>query len=393
MGSIEPYGTDDGKRYRVRYRDPDRKSREKGGFRRKIDAEEYLASVTVAASRGEYVDPTAGRITVGELGPKWLSSHVHIKPSWAETLEGAWRTYVEPRWANTSVNKIRHSDVQTWIADLTAGRAVTSGRAPRPLSATSVIRLHGVLAGILDVAVKDRRLAQNPARDIRLPRKVPKRRAYLTHAQVELLASYSGQYATLVRFLAYTGLRWGEATALRVRHLDMLNRRLSVEENAVRVKGRVVVGTPKNHERRTVPIPAFLMLELGQQCEDRERDQLVFGNRLSHLNRPANKEGWYVRAIRKAQADDATFPTLTVHDLRHTAASLAISSGANVKVVQKMLGHKSAAMTLDTYADLFDHDHDAVADALDKARSAAGVGEMWGERGGEAAPVVALPSR
>jgi integrase len=58
-------------------------------------------------------------------------------------------------------------------------------------------------------------------------------------------------------------------------------------------------------------------------------------------------------------------PGLTIHDLRHTAASLAISAGANVKAVQRMLGHASAAMTLDTYAGLFPDDLDDVADRLD----------------------------
>ena len=62
---------------------------------------------------------------------------------------------------------------------------------------------------------------------------------------------------------------------------------------------------------------------------------------------------------------------MTIHDLRHTAASLAISSGANVKAVQRMLGHASAAMTLDVYADLFDEDLEAVSTALNTARSAA----------------------
>ena len=62
---------------------------------------------------------------------------------------------------------------------------------------------------------------------------------------------------------------------------------------------------------------------------------------------------------------DETFPRLTPHDLRHTAASLAVSAGANVKSVQRMLGHASAAMTLDVYADLFDDDLDDVANALD----------------------------
>jgi integrase len=65
-----------------------------------------------------------------------------------------------------------------------------------------------------------------------------------------------------------------------------------------------------------------------------------------------------------AQETDADFPAMSPHDLRHTAASLAVSAGANVKAVQRMLGHASAAMTLDVYADLFDDDLDAVAVAL-----------------------------
>jgi integrase len=70
-------------------------------------------------------------------------------------------------------------------------------------------------------------------------------------------------------------------------------------------------------------------------------------------------------------------PRTTPHDLRHTAASLAVSAGANVKAVQKMLGHASAAMTLDIYADLFDDDLEAVATALEEARARESVGEMW----------------
>lgn len=78
----------------------------------------------------------------------------------------------------------------------------------------------------------------------------------------------------------------------------------------------------------------------------------------------------------------AKLPRLTPHDLRHTAASLAVSAGANVKAVQKMLGHASAAMTLDVYADLFDDDLDAVAVALDHAASLASVGKMWARGAG-----------
>ena len=75
--------------------------------------------------------------------------------------------------------------------------------------------------------------------------------------------------------------------------------------------------------------------------------------------------------------DLADIERLTPHDLRHTAASLAISSGANVKAVQRMLGHKSAAMTLDTYADLFDDDLADVAERMNQGGLNANVARLW----------------
>lgn len=88
--------------------------------------------------------------------------------------------------------------------------------------ASNVLRTHGILAGIFDTAVRDRSLLTNPARDIAIPRKTKKRKTYLTHAQVELLALNSRD-PVLIRFLSYTGLRWGEATGIRVRHLDLMS--------------------------------------------------------------------------------------------------------------------------------------------------------------------------
>jgi len=78
-----------------------------------------------------------------------------------------------------------------------------------------------------------------------------------------------------------------------------------------------------------------------------------------------------VRCVARCQLADPTFPRITAHALRHTAAWLAISAGANPKVVQRMLGHASAAMTLDVYADLFESDLGAVAE---------NVGKMWSDR-------------
>lgn len=359
MGSVEGYDTSAGKRYRVRYRDPDRRSKEKGGFRTKRDAEEYLAGVTVSAARGEYVDPAASRVMIADLGVEWLAGQSHLKPASWRPLEIAWRVHVAPVWGDRRIGDIRHSQVQTWVTGLSAQRG-----------ATTVLRAHGVLAGILDVAMKDRRLSTNPARGVNLPRKGKKARAYLTVEQVELLATNAGERSTLVLFLAYTGLRWGEATGLRLAHVDMLRRRVLVTENAVKVGSVIIVGTPKTHEARSVAFPKFLADSLAAEMSGKSREQLVFGDGISHLRATYGRRPWFEAAVQTSQLVDRDFPRVTPHDLRHTAASLAISSGANVKAVQRMLGHASAAMTLDTYADLFDDDLDSVSTHLDELRAA-----------------------
>lgn len=102
-------------------------------------------------------------------------------------------------------------------------------------------------------------------------------------------------------------------------------------------------------------------------CEGNTPDQILCGNGLSYQRTPSTRDGWLVFALTRARKVDPKFPRLTLHDLRHTAASLAVSAGANVKALQRMLGHPSAAMTLDVYADLFDDDLDSVAAALDDA--------------------------
>jgi len=104
---------------------------------------------------------------------------------------------------------------------------------------------------------------------------------------------------------------------------------------------------------------------------------LLFGDGSVHVATPSAHDGWFVAAVHAAQVVDPGFPRVTPHDLRHTAASLAISAGANVKAVQRMLGHASASMTLDTYADLFDDDLDGVAVALNDQAMNSNVGKMW----------------
>ena len=118
----------------------------------------------------------------------------------------------------------------------------------------------------------------------------------------------------------------------------------------------------------------FLADQLDELCRDKKRTDLLFGDGINFIRPPDPRNGWCVRAIAASCEIDPDFPpSLTRHDLRHTAASLSVSAGANVKAVQRMLGHASAAMTLDVYADLFDDDLDGVAEALHTARLSSAV--------------------
>ena len=111
-------------------------------------------------------------------------------------------------------------------------------------------------------------------------------------------------------------------------------------------------------------MPGIVAEALRQQAAGKSPEDLLFtdehGGYVRQQSAAEGRRGWYAAAVKQSGV-----PRLRIHDLRHTAASIAISAGANPKYVQRMLGHKSAKMTLDTYSDLFDRDIDRVSDNID----------------------------
>ncbi|HEX2402525.1 MAG TPA: site-specific integrase, partial [Mycobacterium sp.] len=290
------------------------------------------------------------------------ASQGHISPKTAATRKTAWNSRVKPHWGDVAVVDVKTSAVKAWVAKMKADE----------VGAPTIENAFAVLRQVLAAAVEDRRIPRNPCEGVRLPKRKHANRGYLSHAQVAALAGAVERHPEVVRFLAYTGLRWGEMAALWVQDFDMLRRRVNVSRS-VTESGGLVWSTPKTWERRSVPFPAALADELSALMVGKGRDALVFTDLRGGMLRNSN---WRARvfepAVAECQTADDTFPAITPHDLRHTAASLAVSAGANVKAVQRMLGHAKASMTLDVYADLFDEDLDSVAANLDAAiRSAA----------------------
>lgn len=361
MATVKRYTTKGGDvLWEVRYRQPNGATSRKRGFTTKKSAEDWDANNKVAIQRGDYVQPSTGRVKVSDLSGAWLQRKKSTtEPSHYRTLESSWRVHVEPVWGSVQVSRVTLTGVKNWSAAMTGAGC----------SATTVLRALGVLAGILDDAVADNRITKNPARGLSTkhrekPTKPKSKHVYLDHDAVERLADEAGPHRVLVFTLAYCGIRWGEAIALRVRHVDELRRRLMVTDNAVQIGGRHVVGDPKDDEPREVPVPKFVLDELRTQMRGRGPDELIFGDGENYLKRPKGSNGWFIRAVERAKVQ-----RITPHDLRHSAASFAVSAGANVLAVSRMLGHENPQMTLKTYADLFDSDLDDVATKMDRARA------------------------
>ena len=340
MGSVTPYETSGGRRYRVRYRKPDHKQTDKRGFRTKRDAELFLASVEVAKNSGRYIDPTRARVSIGDWMNKWVETRTDLRRSTFDRLEGVVRLHIVPSLGPIAIGDLTRFDAQLWASKLTATQ-----------SPGSVRKIVHVLSAGLQVAVDDGRIPANPASRLKMPRQSKKRKKFLTHQQVaELAAAVDAKpagegYGLLVLVLAYTGLRWGELAGLRVRDLDFVRGRLDVHTTMVEVDGCMEESSPKDYEERSIPVPEFILEQLSIHVDGKSPDDHVFVSSKSGsvLRNRTFRRGWFNDA-----AEQIGIPGLTPHELRHTCASLAVSAGANVKALQRMLGHSSAKETLDT---------------------------------------------
>lgn len=367
-------------RWLGRYRGPDGKERTKT-FATKGEASAWASAQELRMRTGEWTDPTRGRITVDAFAPEWFAS-LNVKPKTAQGYRSLYDSHVKPRWGAVRLDRISYSDVKGWVANLTtvqrsasaSPRGVSKKRpVTRPLSPARKKHAYQVLCAMLDLAVEDGRIPRNPAKSASgstrgmVPR-APKNTAhrYLTHEQVHAVADQINADArALLLVLAYAGPRWGEATALRVADVDLLRSRLYVRRSLSEVNGELVESTTKTHATRTLPLPAFLRAELEALMQGKSTNDLIFTAPQGGPWRNANFRSRRFDPAVKA----AGLPPLKIHEMRHTAASLAVQAGANVKAVQRMLGHSSAAMTLDVYADLFDSDLEGVASRLDEAVS------------------------
>lgn len=350
----------EGARWMLQWIDNDGKRRSKS-YARKVDAKRHQEAISAQFHKGTYINPDSAKIHLRELYNDWENTLTTLSPSSITTRTNTYKNHVEPHWGNHEIGAITKADITSWVAELSR----------RGVGAPTIKNAVVVLRHLLEYAVDRNYLHTNPAQKIKTPKSTTNRHIYLTVAQVEQLANNTTYLPDVIRVLAYTGLRWGELAALEVADVDTTKRALYISKSTSETRGKLYSGSTKTNEARTVHYPSVLHNALLEAIEGKAPSDLVFTSLYGSTLRGGNyRKRVFSPAVELCQQQAIEnhapeFPTLTPHDLRHTAASLAISSGANVKAVQRMLGHASAAMTLDTYADLFPNDLEAVAASMD----------------------------
>jgi len=349
------------KGFRARYRGPDGRERNKV-FAKRSDAVAWRNTQLADKVRGDWIDPQGARITVGALHDDWATTKTTLKESTKADYREIWRNLVKPHWETTPIGSITPTTVTKWVGELTQ-----DGQSP---SRTRKALL--VLRQLLQIAVQNKHLPHNPVTEVRkpqLPNPTPKP---LTREQFTTLLNnitHQGDNRALAEALVLTGMRIGEACALQVQDVDLTpgKTRIHIRRGVTVIAGetnqnrarQIVEDTPKGKTTRTVPLTPRGEQLFRQQTEGKQPGDLVFTNRAGGqiYARP-------FRSVIARAAHKAGLPDVAPHDLRDTYASWAIQSGANIKMLQAALGHKSATLTLDTYSTLMPDDMDGFRDNL-----------------------------
>jgi integrase len=311
-----------------------------------------------------------GRVLLAEYFTEWLDRRRNLAPSTRLRYEGVGRNYITPSaLGHLRVSAITRDDVEDWIS------ALVRRSVPPP----TIDKAYRTLRACLETAVMEGKAIANPAKRIETPPADDREPFYLTAEQVDVVANVvPARDRALVFFLAYTGARMGEATALRVRNLDLARGVVTISENSPEVGGRKIEGAKtKTKGARSVSLPGPLVIELARLLETSGKDaegeldpnayvfrgergtQVRQNNWRSRVFQPACRRSDVIRVGRNGEPEPPR-----VHDLRHTAASLAAKSGYSLHEVKEMLGHSTIKTTSDLYLHLFEDSKREKADHL-----------------------------
>jgi integrase len=377
------YGT--GMRYRARYVAPDGTERSKSfPDKQKRLAEAWLTQIAADMTRGQYVDPSAGKVTFQQFATKWLASQT-TDVSTVMAMELRFRLHVFPHIGSRSLSAFQPGHIRGWARALKDSGIASSYQ--RVIFAN--------VSAVFGAAVDDGIIVRNPCRagSVKAPKLDPRKLKPWTRERV--LAVREGlpeQYRTTADVGAGCGLRQGEIFGLAVDEIDFLGGIVHVVRQVKMVGSHLVFAPPKGGKLRDVPLPDTVSYVLAEHITRRPPIEvtlpwktpdgppvsatlLFYSRERKALNRNYFNMYLWKPALVSAGVIPERLPGERfkesrehgMHALRHYYASVLLDAGENIKALAEYLGHADPGFTLRTYTHLMPNSQDRARNAIDEA--------------------------
>jgi integrase len=360
------------------------------GDRRRVRRGGFASSAAAVAALGTLSSAAPGSVQglrVGEWLERWLASRMSLRASTSRGYAAHVRGYLAPYLGGIPLAELSPADVQGMFTAIIRGEAALG----RPVSPATLRRIHATLRAALNAAVRAGLIAVNPGRWPELPAAARPRPQVWTPAMTDLwqregrrpavgvwTAEQTAQFLGHVRshrlyalfhLVALRGLRRGEAAGLRWADLDLDAGTLTVSGQLQQLSGRLVTGAPKTEAgRRVVALDRTTIAALRAHQARQQAERAAAGAGWAEtgyvFTTPAGKPvapDRLTRLFRRLVAESG-LPPVTLHGLRHGAATLALAAGTDLKIVADQLGHSTIMLTADTYTSVLPPTARAAAD-------------------------------
>lgn len=325
-------------RYQAQYVGPDKLRHAAGTtFTTRGDAEAWLAMRHAELTRGVWMPPATthpGAVTFTVYAQRWLAER-ELKPRTREHYGRLIVNQIEPVFGPMPLSSITSTTIRDWHSKLDRTRPTLRAHA------------YALLRTILGTALSDELIPTNPChiRGAGAARRVHRVKPASLAELEALVTAMPDRFKVMTLLAAWLGMRFGELVELRRKDVDLTALRVHVRRGAVRANGKVVIGTPKSAAGiRDVAIPPHLEPLIRRHLAEHAqpgRDGLLFPAGDGHTLAPSS----LYTAFYPARAT-AGRPDLRWHDLRHTGAVLAASTGATLAELMARLGHSTPAAAL-----------------------------------------------
>lgn len=350
------------KRYQVRIRSDGDSATAGTTFRTKAEARAFLASIRSEVEAGTWKKPLPGDQLFGPFALRWMESHKSsLKETTAAKYEVNLRFHILPTFGHLPINEIKSIHVSEWVSE-----KIRSG-----LAVGSMKSIHAVLRLAMNEACRSDIIERNPCSLTKMPRNNIKGPFILTIPEARsIMEAAPERYYSFIGILAFCGLRLGEAVALKVKHVDLVNARLAVEDTITKAGTKTVFGVTKTYQNRSVSIPAFLIDSLRDHIEDftnSDPDSYLFTSEGGQFIDGHNfrKRTW-VSTCESLVAAGHLREMPLIKDLRASCASW-VAANSGIIEAAKRLGHSSTSTTVKHYARAIEGKDEVVAKELDTA--------------------------